>query len=235
MNARPGSRLAACPRRPMRLVPDGASALPFRPARWATDAAGAASGCPFAGVGTMTWNVPRRATNVRAAPLLPAPLYPEIEPRGQGGDAARSRWSARLFRGDLIERLQRDGAPLARSGTSRSLMSRMRRGPIFTVGHSNRSFLEFLELLQALGVRLVADVRRFPHSRRHPQFNRDRLSSALAAHGITYWHCPALGGRRPPRPDSPNTAWSDPGFRGFADHMQTAEFAAALDELLARG
>ncbi|WP_448575708.1 DUF488 domain-containing protein [Thermomicrobium sp.] len=118
--------------------------------------------------------------------------------------------------------------------TSRSQTSRGWTGPIFTVGHSNRSFPEFLELLRAHSVRFVADVRRFPPSRRHPQFDRDRLASALAEHGIAYWHCPALGGRRQPRPDSPNTAWSDPGFRGFADHMQTAEFAAALDELVDR-
>ncbi len=106
------------------------------------------------------------------------------------------------------------------------------RAPLFTVGHSNRSLETFLELLRAHGVRTVVDVRRFPRSRRHPHFNRARLQSSLEANGIEYRHLPALGGLREPRLDSINGGWEDPGFRGFADYMQTAEFAEALAQLL---
>ncbi len=103
---------------------------------------------------------------------------------------------------------------------------------LFTVGHSNRSLETFLELLGAHGVRTVVDVRRFPHSRRHPHFDSARLRPALEASGIVYRHLPALGGWRVPSPSSVNRAWEDPGFRGFADYMQTAEFAEALAQLL---
>ncbi|MDW8060352.1 MAG: DUF488 domain-containing protein [Thermomicrobium sp.] len=104
--------------------------------------------------------------------------------------------------------------------------------PILTVGHSSRSLEEFLRLVRTHGVRTVVDVRRFPHSRRHPQFDRTHLVVALARDGIGYHHCPALGGRRQPRPDSLHRALENPGFRGFADHMQTPEFAAALEWLI---
>jgi len=103
---------------------------------------------------------------------------------------------------------------------------------IFTIGHSNRSLEEFLALLRAYGIRCLVDVRRFPHSRRNPQFNRELLAQQLPEHGMSYRHCPALGGRRRPRPDSPNTGWVNAGFRGFADYMQTPVFIALLEELL---
>lgn len=79
---------------------------------------------------------------------------------------------------------------------------------------------------------LLVDVRRFPGSRRHPQFAREALSRALEAAGIAYRHEPDLGGRRQPRPSSPNGAWRNDAFRGYADHMATPDFAAALERLL---
>jgi uncharacterized protein (DUF488 family) len=78
---------------------------------------------------------------------------------------------------------------------------------------------------------MLADVRRFPGSRRHPQFNSDTLAQTLGAAGIGYRHFPALGGRRNPAPDSPNTLWREPGFRGYADYAATPDFRAALDAL----
>lgn len=111
-------------------------------------------------------------------------------------------------------------------------LSMMSNVQIFTIGHSNRSLEEFLALLRAYGIRCLVDVRRFPHSRRNPQFNRELLAQQLPEHGMSYRHCPALGGRRRPRPDSPNTGWVNAGFRGFADYMQTPVFTAALEELL---
>lgn len=104
---------------------------------------------------------------------------------------------------------------------------------ILTIGHSTRTADELAALLKAHGVDLLADVRAFPRSRRNPQFNIDALPATLAASGIAYRHLPALGGRRPPRPDSPNLGWREPGFRGYADYMDTPDFAAGLAALLA--
>ncbi|MBX6323231.1 MAG: DUF488 domain-containing protein [Rhodospirillaceae bacterium] len=102
---------------------------------------------------------------------------------------------------------------------------------VFTIGHSTRDADAFMALLGEAGVRLLADVRRFPRSRRHPQFNADRLAATLAAADIGYRHFPALGGRRTPQEASPNTLWTEPGFRGYADYAATPEFRAALDAL----
>lgn len=103
---------------------------------------------------------------------------------------------------------------------------------LFTVGHSTFAADEFAAMLTAHRVALVADVRRYPASRRHPQFNRDALAKALATIGIAYLHFPELGGRREPKPDSLNTAWREAGFRGYADYMSTAEFARGIARLL---
>ncbi|MCL4402035.1 MAG: DUF488 domain-containing protein [Acidobacteria bacterium] len=88
-------------------------------------------------------------------------------------------------------------------------------------------------MLHAHGVETLVDVRTVPRSRHNPQFNREDLSATLAAAGIEYRHMPALGGLRHPRRDSTNLAWRNAGFRGYADYMQTPEFEAALDELVA--
>lgn len=107
--------------------------------------------------------------------------------------------------------------------------------PIYTAGHSTRTAAELLALLGEAGVRVLVDVRRFPGSRRHPQFSRDALAQALAEAGIEYVHEPGLGGRRAPRPGSPHVAWRVEAFRGYADHMETPEFAQALERLMQRG
>ncbi len=103
---------------------------------------------------------------------------------------------------------------------------------MLTIGHSNRPIDEFLRLLKAHGVQLLVDVRTVPRSRHNPQFNRDSLPQALAAEGIRYEHMPGLGGLRHARKDSPNTGWKNLSFRGYADYMQTAEFAQNLDALM---
>ena len=106
--------------------------------------------------------------------------------------------------------------------------------PLFTAGHSTRPIEELIGLLAEHRVELLVDVRRFPGSRRHPQFSRDALAGSLGASRIDYLHEPDLGGRREPRPDSPNTAWRVAAFRGYADYMEAPQFAAALDRLLRR-
>lgn len=103
---------------------------------------------------------------------------------------------------------------------------------VWTIGHSTRSLQQFLALLGQHHVEAVADVRRFPGSRRQPQFGQDALKNALLTHGVAYQWIPALGGRRRPRADSPNTAWRNTSFRGYADHLESDEFARGLDELL---
>lgn len=103
---------------------------------------------------------------------------------------------------------------------------------IFTIGHSTLAADAFLPMLSAHRVELLADVRRFPASRRNPQFNRDALAELLAGKGIAYLHFPELGGRREPKPGSPNTAWREAGFRGYADYMETAEFSQGIARLL---
>ena len=103
---------------------------------------------------------------------------------------------------------------------------------VFTVGHSNRALGELLQMVRAAGAPLLVDVRRYPRSRRHPHFSREPLAGALAAAGIAYRHEEDLGGHREPRADSPHTAWSEDAFRGYADHMESAAFQAALLRVL---
>jgi uncharacterized protein (DUF488 family) len=107
---------------------------------------------------------------------------------------------------------------------------------VHTIGHSTHDLRTFLRLLERHGIARLVDIRRFPSSRRLPHFAREPLTAALAEHGIDYVHLEALGGRRRPVPGSPNGAWEVAGFRGYADHMGTPEFAAALEalEVLAR-
>src|SRR5215471_15370902 len=103
---------------------------------------------------------------------------------------------------------------------------------IWTVGHSTLTIEDFLARLHSFEIKLLADVRSFPGSRRYPHFNKEHLASALAAAEIRYGHFPELGGRRPARPDSPNIAWRNESFRGYADYMETPEFRGGVERLL---
>lgn len=103
---------------------------------------------------------------------------------------------------------------------------------LFTIGHSTRAWPALLELLREHGVEHLVDVRRFPGSRRHPQYAQEALSRALRESGIEYSHEPDLGGFRKPQPESRNTAWRSAGFRAYADHMDSPEFREALSRLI---
>lgn len=103
---------------------------------------------------------------------------------------------------------------------------------VLTVGHSARALESFIQLLQAHGAKRVVDVRTVPRSRHNPQFNRETLPEDLSKVKIRYTHLKELGGLRHPRPDSPNTGWRNASFRGFADYMQTPEFASGLAKLM---
>ncbi|WP_210481554.1 DUF488 family protein [Naasia sp. SYSU D00948] len=105
---------------------------------------------------------------------------------------------------------------------------------VLTIGHSTHPIEEFADIIRAYGVELLVDVRTVPKSRHNPQFNADALAESLPAAGIGYERMPALGGLRHPRPDSPNGGWRNDSFRGYADYMQTEQFADAVDALLTR-
>ena len=104
-------------------------------------------------------------------------------------------------------------------------------GTIWTVGHSTHPIREFTDILASQGLTMIADVRRHAGSRTFPQFNPENLATSLAATGIQYMPLPDLGGRRRPRPDTRHTAWRNESFRGYADYMDTAEFASAAERL----
>jgi uncharacterized protein (DUF488 family) len=104
-------------------------------------------------------------------------------------------------------------------------------GTIFTVGHSSHPLEGIVELLRAHGIVQVADVRRWPRSRRHPHYDDDALAVELAPRGIAYAHLPELGGHRDPVSGSRNDGWEIEAFRGYADHVLSGEFARGLVRL----
>ena len=109
---------------------------------------------------------------------------------------------------------------------------------LYTVGHSTRTFDELLAVLDEAGVRTLVDIRRFPASRRHPQYNRGALEAELPARGIGYCWLESLGGRRKsilPIEESPNRAWQVDAFRNYADALTTPEFLAGVEALEALG
>ncbi len=103
---------------------------------------------------------------------------------------------------------------------------------VFTVGHSTRTLDDLISLLKTHKIARVVDIRTVPRSRHNPQFNLESLQESLMKQGIGYIHMPGLGGLRHSRKDSPNTAWRNMSFRGFADYMQTEGFEKNLQELM---
>ena len=103
---------------------------------------------------------------------------------------------------------------------------------IFTIGHSTRPVSEFVEIINAYGIKKVVDIRSIPKSRHNPQFSQDALRESLKAAKIGYLHMKGLGGLRHALRDSPNMAWRNASFRGFADYMQTREFEEQLEKLI---
>src|SRR5204863_4311814 len=104
-------------------------------------------------------------------------------------------------------------------------------GTVYSIGHGTATAEDLIRTLVEAGVRLVADIRSAPGSRRNPQFGQSALRDTLAAAGIEYAHLPGLGGRRRPRPDSAHGGLRVAAFRGYADHMASDEFRAAYDRL----
>jgi uncharacterized protein (DUF488 family) len=103
---------------------------------------------------------------------------------------------------------------------------------VMTIGHSTQTIEEFIRLLQIHGATCVVDVRTVPRSRHNPQFNKASLPRSLKKAGLGYVHMPGLGGLRHAKGDSPNVGWRNASFRGYADYMQTPEFAQSIEELI---
>lgn len=103
---------------------------------------------------------------------------------------------------------------------------------MFTIGHSTRPVLEFIEIIRAYGIKKVVDIRTIPKSRHNPQFNSDTLRESLRTAKIGYLHMKGLGGLRHALKDSSNTGWRNASFRGFADYMQAEAFEVNLQKLI---
>lgn len=102
---------------------------------------------------------------------------------------------------------------------------------IYTIGHSTHSLEEFLNMLQSFDIKIVADIRSLPGSRKYPQFNKEDLKISLEEAGIKYLHLANLGGRRKVKKDSKNNRWNNASFRGYADYMETEEFKNGIVKL----
>jgi uncharacterized protein (DUF488 family) len=102
---------------------------------------------------------------------------------------------------------------------------------IWTIGHSTRTLEELIAMLKSFDIKILADIRHYPGSRRYPHFNKDNLQTILPVEGINYVHFKSLGGRRNPVPGSRNNGWRIAAFRGYADYMETDEFNLAIAEL----
>ena len=106
---------------------------------------------------------------------------------------------------------------------------------VCTIGHSSRSIEDFIALLRQNGIACLLDIRTVPKSRHNPQFGQDQIAASLAEAGIEYRYLPGLGGLRRARKDSPNTGWHNLSFRGYADYMQTDEFAENVEAVVELG
>lgn len=102
---------------------------------------------------------------------------------------------------------------------------------IYTIGHSTHPIEEFLSMLKTYNIKLLADIRSLPGSRKFPQFNQEELKASLEAVGIQYLHLKDLGGRRKKNKDSKNNRWNNDSFKGYADYMETETFQKALENL----
>src|SRR5438105_10231272 len=105
---------------------------------------------------------------------------------------------------------------------------------LVTFGHGTASAEQMTELLRGAGVVALVDVRTAPGSRRHPQVARAELERWLPEAGISYRWEKRLGGFRKPGPEPADVAWREEMFRGYAEHMRSGEFLAAVDDLLAQ-
>jgi len=110
-------------------------------------------------------------------------------------------------------------------------MNKLETHTIYTIGDSTRSLAEFLDMLQSFDIKILADIRSLPGSRRFPYFNKENLKISLEETGIQYVHLSDLGGRRKMKKDSKNNRSNNDSFRGYADYMETKDFENAIINL----
>ena len=110
-------------------------------------------------------------------------------------------------------------------------MIKLETHTIYTIGHSTHSLDEFLNMLRSFDIKILADIRSLPGSRRFPQFDMENIKISLEETGIQYIHLADLGGRRKMKKDSKNNRWNNDSFRGYADYMETKEFENAIVKL----
>ena len=110
-------------------------------------------------------------------------------------------------------------------------MIKLETHTIYTIGHSTHSLDEFLNMLRSFNIKILADIRSLPGSRRFPQFDMENIKISLEETGIQYIHLADLGGRRKMKKDSKNNRWNNDSFRGYADYMETKEFENAIVKL----
>ena len=110
-------------------------------------------------------------------------------------------------------------------------MTTIKTAVIYTIGHSTHSIEVFLSMLQSFDIKTIVDIRRFPGSRKFPQFDQESLKTSLEEVEIQYIHLVDLGGRRKANKDSKNTSWNNESFRGYADYMETEAFEKAIEQL----
>ncbi len=110
-------------------------------------------------------------------------------------------------------------------------MKAIKTNLIYTIGHSTHTLQVFMNMLQSFNIKMLVDIRRFPGSRKFPQFDQESLKTSLEEASISYIHLVDLGGRRKAKKDSKNCRWNNPSFRGYADYMETEEFTNAVEEL----
>lgn len=107
-------------------------------------------------------------------------------------------------------------------------MSNQPQHTIYTIGHSTHSLEEFIAMLQSFNIKILADIRSLPGSRKFPQFNKENLQISLPEAGIKYIHLADLGGRRKINKNSKNIRWHNDAFKSYADYMETEPFAKAI-------
>lgn len=111
------------------------------------------------------------------------------------------------------------------------MKNEIKQKTIWTIGHSTRTLEEFVEMLHSFQIKALVDIRSYPGSKRYPHFNKEALALSLPANDVLYFHIKDLGGRRKVNPDSKNTIWHHPAFRGYADYMETNEFRKGIQQL----
>lgn len=166
----------------------------------------------------------------KAATSKPAPADQTLSDHKVA--ASGREWNAHGPRLDTISADIIDEMRFSHRGQAQSLLVQSMAHTVWTLGHSTRTLDQFMELLTIYDVEAIADVRRFPGSRKYPHFGQDALARTLREQGFVYEWFESLGGRRRPRADSPNTVWRNTSFRGYADYMQTPPFEEAIQLLV---